>query len=58
MRIRLKRTLVIDGKTCQAGTIVNIDTFQASQMIRDGLAMQDKSLDGAREIKASERKNT
>lgn len=59
MRVRILRDFSKDGKKIyRAGEVINLDTFQACALIRANMAMEDKSLDGARETKTAERKNT
>lgn len=52
MRIRLLRDYSNNGKKVyRAGQVIDLDPFQACALIRAGVAMQDKSLDGPSEIK-------
>ena len=56
MRVRILKDFSLAGKNYRAGEIVDISPMKADALLAQGLAMQDKSLDGARETKESKRK--
>ena len=58
MRVRILRDFSTAKRTCHAGEIVAINPELAREWFKDGRAMQDKSLDGARETKEIIGKNT
>lgn len=51
MRVRILRDFYTSNGRYHAGDIVYINRKKAKDWIRVGLAMQDKSLDGADEVK-------
>lgn len=58
MRVRILKDFSTLDDVFHAGEVRVVDPKTAEAWLQDGLAMQDKSLDGARETKESERKNT
>lgn len=52
MRVRVLRDFVIDKRILRVGEIVDIATIKVIRLLESGLVMQDKSLDGGKEIKA------
>ena len=51
MRIRIIRTFANKGRIYQAGTVVDVNSEDANRWCAHGLAMKDKSMDGAPEVK-------
>ena len=51
MRLRILKDFVSPQGLYKAGQVVDISEPLASEWLKGGLAMEDKSLDGAREIK-------
>jgi len=51
MRVRILKDFSAAGKKYYAGEIVDISPVRADALFSQGLAMQDKSLDGAKETK-------
>lgn len=55
MRVRVIKDFSVAGRYYHAGEVVDIDPTIAGYCMKDGLVMQDKSLDGAKETKAKSR---
>ena len=53
MRVRILRDFFASDKSYHAGELVEVDPSKARNWIAAGRAMQDKSLDGAKETKVS-----
>ncbi len=51
MRVRVLKDCVVGGRTFRAGEVTEINPKTASSLLRTGRIMQDKSLDGAKEVK-------
>jgi len=51
MRVRILKDFSTEGRHYHAGEIIDISPQKADGWLRSGLAMQDKSLDGATETK-------
>ena len=51
MRVRVLKDFSAAGRTFRAGEVVEINPRTENALLRTGLVMQDKSLDGARETK-------
>lgn len=55
MRVRILKWFSSESREYRAGEIVEVEPEKADRWIRSGLAMQDKSLDGAKETKSKPR---
>lgn len=51
MRVRILKNFATASGEYHTGEVVNIDPKKAEDWLKKGLAMQDKSLDGASETK-------
>lgn len=51
MRVRVLKDFTAIGRLFHAGEILEIEPGDADNWLRDGLVMQDKSLDGGKETK-------
>ena len=52
MRVRILNTIYYDGnKHYHAGEVVDVSAAKAEVWLKKGLAMQDKSMDGASKTK-------
>ena len=51
MRVRVLKDCTASDRTFRAGEVVEINPKRAIALLRAGLIMQDKSLDGAKEVK-------
>lgn len=58
MRVRILRDFNTGKRVYHSGEVVNINPELAREWFKDRRAMQDKSRDGGKETKKSERKNT
>lgn len=51
MRVRVIKNYAADGRTFRAGDVVEINPRTEGILLRRGIVMQDKSLDGGTETK-------
>ena len=51
MRVRVLRSFISGDLGYQAGLVADVDPEKAREWAKSGLVMQDKSLDGAKEVK-------
>jgi len=52
VRVRVLKDFAVGGRTFRAGEVTEIDPRTEWRLVRMGIVMQDKSLDGARETKS------
>lgn len=52
MRVRILREFTTATKTYRTGEVAEVDPKEAEGWLKAGLVMQDKSLDGASEVKS------
>lgn len=51
MRVRVLKDHIAGGRTFRVGEIVEINPRAEGILLRRGIVMQDKSLDGGKEVK-------
>ena len=57
MRVRVLKNITVGGRVFRAGETAEIGPEMVDGLLSVGLVMQDKSLDGAKEMKARDGSN-